>query len=99
LLPCGSQSRRQAKVFGRQASRTCRLSSRSWRLEGDRRLAAITSRPHCPIVSLSHGPLPHCLLSQCPSAPSSHCRNVQLSIVPVPMVPRDQRPIVHCPAS
>ena len=44
LLLCGSQSRRQAKVFGRQASRTCRLSSRIWRLEGDRRLGAICRR-------------------------------------------------------
>ena len=44
LLPCGSRSRRQAKVLGRRASRTRRRSSRSWRLEGDRRLAAICRR-------------------------------------------------------
>ena len=44
LLLCGSCSRRQAKVLGRQASRTCRPSSRIWRLEGDRRLAAICRR-------------------------------------------------------
>ena len=39
-----SRSRRQAEVLGRQASRTCRLSSGTWRLECDRRLAAICRR-------------------------------------------------------
>jgi hypothetical protein len=50
LLPCGSHSRRQAKVLGRRASLTRRRSIRNWRLGADRGLAA-NFRRHRPDLS------------------------------------------------